>query len=62
MDDCFYWAKDNRCEADEVEVRNDFEVPNMEVGEMAGDLENDRARASPKTCCKTYRPGGQKRR
>ncbi|MDI6870419.1 MAG: DUF1540 domain-containing protein [Bacillota bacterium] len=54
VDDCFYWAKDNRCAADEVEVRNDRELPNMEIGEIAGERGG---RRSVKTCCKTYKPG-----
>jgi hypothetical protein len=59
--DCQYWAKENRCAADEVEVRNDYEVnrgPNLEIGEIAGE---EAGRTSAKTCCKTYQPGRNKR-
>ncbi len=54
VDDCFYWEKDNRCAADEVEVRNDTELPTMEIGEIAGERAD---RTSVKTCCKTYKAG-----
>ncbi|MGE5623411.1 MAG: DUF1540 domain-containing protein [Methanocella sp.] len=54
VDDCQFWSRDNRCAADEVEVRNDQELPNMEIGEIAGEATDDRT--SAKTCCKTYKP------
>lgn len=57
MDDCAFWDKDNRCVAKEVEVRNDAEVPNMEIGEIAGE---QAGRTSAKTCCKTYRRQGDR--
>lgn len=58
VDDCFFWAKDDRCAADEVEVRNDAEVPTMEIGEIAGERADQ---TSARTCCKTYRPGQEKK-
>ncbi len=62
VNDCHYWSKDNRCAADEVEVRNDYEVPgraaNLEIGEIAG---YEAGRTSAKTCCKTYKAGRDQR-
>ncbi|MGE5554568.1 MAG: DUF1540 domain-containing protein [Betaproteobacteria bacterium] len=61
VDDCQYWAQDNRCAADEVEVRNDYELgqaANLEIGEMAGERAG---RTSAKTCCKTYKAGKDKK-
>ncbi|HHW14945.1 MAG TPA: DUF1540 domain-containing protein [Firmicutes bacterium] len=52
VNDCTFWERNNQCSAEEVEVRNDAEVPNMEIGEIAGE---QRGRTSAKTCCKTYK-------
>jgi hypothetical protein len=56
VDDCAFWDKENKCAAEEVEVRNDYEVPTMEIGEIAGEADQTSAR----TCCKTYKPGQDK--
>lgn len=57
VDDCQFWAKGNKCAADEVEVRNDYEMPNMEIGEIAGNIGQGASQTSAKTCCKTYKSG-----
>lgn len=58
VDSCKFWEKENRCAADEVEVRNDYEVPNMEIGEIAGSAD---AQNSAQTCCQTYKPSDAKK-
>ena len=58
--DCYYYAKGNRCQADNILVTtNSFAENTSEADmsfEMASELSPQEAGASGKTSCLTYKP------
>ena len=58
--DCYYYAKGNRCQADNILVTtNSFAENSNEADmdfEMASELSPQEAGASSKTSCLTYKP------
>lgn len=55
VDSCHYWGQNNLCQADMIEVDNQFVGDqSMEIGSL-GDAQNE-AKTSKETYCRTFKP------
>ncbi|WCK55805.1 DUF1540 domain-containing protein [Aneurinibacillus sp. Ricciae_BoGa-3] len=55
---CTYYAPGNNCAADAIKVEIDKHAAinlNTEIGEIAGEVHQDRAIHSRETCCLTFK-------
>lgn len=54
VDSCHYWAQNNLCDAEMIEVDNQQTGPDMEIGTL-GEGRNE-AKTSKATYCRTFTP------